>query len=273
MKPVTLSIRHETRYHYARPAAYTIQRLRMTPRTEPLQQTLQWQISSPGTRRGMTDAFGNQGDIVTLTTPHDEVRIIASGTVAIQPPQQGRIPEQMLLPVLAFTVPTRLTTPTDAIRELAVSHLQGPQAGTAQLLGLAEAICTAVSYQPGATATSSTAGDALQLGQGVCQDHAHLFIACCHAVGLPVRYVSGYIHPGDGEPEHGATHAWVDAWADDVDYSGWVAIDITHARLQNADYCRVAVGRDYESVAPVRGIRRGGGDETLSVTVSVSHAT
>ncbi len=272
MKPVTLSIRHETRYRYARPAAYTIQRLRMTPRSEPLQQTLQWQISSPGTRCGMTDAFGNQGDIVTLTAPHDEVRIVASGTVAIQPPPQGRIPERMLLPVLAFTVPTRLTTPTDAIREFAARHLTSPSATTAQLLALAEAICAAVSYQPGATATSSTAGDALQLGQGVCQDHAHLFIACCHAVGLPVRYVSGYIHPGEGESEHGATHAWVDAWVEEPGYAGWVAIDVTHARLQSADYCRIAVGRDYESVAPVRGIRRGGGDETLSVQVSVAHA-
>ncbi len=272
MNPVTLAIRHETRYVYARPAAYTIQRLRMTPRSEPLQQTLQWQISSPGIRRGMTDAFGNHGDIVTLTAPHDEVRIVAAGTIAIQPPLQGRIPEKMLLPVLAFTVPTRLTTPTDAIRELAARCLPSSEADSRQLLALAEAICTAVSYQPGATATSSSAGDALQLGRGVCQDHAHLFIACCHAAGVPVRYVSGYIHPGEGELEHGATHAWVDAWVEEAGYSGWVAIDVTHARLQSADYCRIAVGRDYDSVAPVRGIRRGGGDETLSVQVSVAHA-
>ena len=270
MKPVTLSIRHETRYRYARPAAYTIQRLRMTPRSEPLQQTLQWQISSPGTRCGMTDAFGNQGDIVTLTAPHDEVRIVACGTVAIQPPQRGRIPERMLLPVLAFTVPTRLTTPTDAIREFASRHLNSPQADTGQLLGLAEAICAAVSYQPGATATSSTAGDALHLGQGVCQDHAHLFIACCHAVGLPARYVSGYIYPG--EVEHSASHAWVDAWVEDVDYSGWVSIDVTHACFQTEDYCRLAVARDYDAAAPVRGMRRGGGDEQMSVRVDVSRA-
>lgn len=272
MNPVTLAIRHETRYRFARPAAYTIQRLRMTPRSEPLQQTLQWQISSPGIRRGMTDAFGNHGDIVTLTTPHDEVRIIVSGAVVIQPPQQGRIPERMLLPVLAFTVPTHLTEPTDAIRQFASRYLRTARSDSAQLLGLAEAVCGAVSYRPGATAISSTASDALRLGQGVCQDHAHLFIACCHAIGVPVRYVSGYIHPGDGEVGHGATHAWVDAWVEEPGYSGWVAVDITHSRLQSADYCRVAVGRDYESVAPVRGIRRGGGDETLFVQVSVAHA-
>lgn len=272
MNPVTLSIRHETRYRYARPSAYTIQRLRMTPRSEPLQQTLHWQISSPGSRSGMTDAFGNHGDIVTVTAPHDEVRIVASGTVIIQPPPLGRIQERMLLPVLAFTVATRLTASTEAIRQFAAQHLRTAHTDTAQLLGLAEAICATVSYQPGATATSSTAGDALQLGQGVCQDHAHLFIACCHAAGVPVRYVSGYIHPGDGGIGHGATHAWVDAWVEEAGYAGWVAIDITHARLQSADYCRIAVGRDYESVAPVRGIRRGGGGETLSVQVAVAHA-
>lgn len=270
MKPVTLAIRHETRYRYARAAAYTIQRLRLTPRSEPLQQTLQWQISAPGTRCAMTDSFGNHGDIVTLTVPHDEVRIVAAGTVTIQPPQCGQIPERMLLPVLAFTVPTRLTTPTEAIRQFAARYLPTSRTDTSQVLALAEAIRGAVSYQPGATATSSSADDALRLGQGVCQDHAHLFIACCHAAGVPVRYVSGYFHPG--EVEHGAMHAWADAWVEEIGYAGWVAIDVTHARLQSADYCRVAVGRDYESVAPVRGIRRGGGDETLTVQVSVAHA-
>ena len=163
MKQVTLAIRHETRYRYARAAAYTIQRLRMTPRSEPLQQTLQWQISAPGTRCGMTDSFGNHGDIVTLTVPHDDVRIIAAGTVTIQPPQRGQIPERMLLPVLAFTVPTRLTTPTEAIRQFAARYLQSSRADTSQVLALAEAIRAAVSYQPGATATSSSADDALRL--------------------------------------------------------------------------------------------------------------
>ena len=268
MSPITLSIHHETVYHYGSPAVYSIQRLHMTPRAEPLQRTLDWVITTPGKRRPTYDAFGNAGDIVTLSTPHNEVRITAVGNVEIQVPQVGRIVDTLRLPIPVFTVPTHLTEPTEAIRAFAASYLSAPKANTAQLLELATAIRQAVGYQSGATATSSSADDALHLGLGVCQDHAHLFIACCHSVSLPARYVSGYIYPG--EVEHSASHAWVDVWVEDADYSGWVSIDVTHACLQTADYCRLAVGRDYESVAPVRGMRRGGGDEHMTVRVDVT---
>lgn len=270
MTSTTLAIRHETVYHYATPAMYSIQRLLMTPRAEPLQRTLQWQIHAPGKRRDMTDALGNSSDIVTVTSPHHEVRIVATGTVDIQSPTRGRIRENVLLPVQTFTVASRLTEPTASIRNFAAGLLDSASAGSEQLLALAEAIRGAVRYQSGATGIFSSADDVLKLGLGVCQDHAHLFIACCHAVGLPVRYVSGYLYPG--EVEHSASHAWVDAWVNDVDYSGWVSIDVTHACFQSADYCRLAVGRDYEAAAPVRGMRRGGSDEQMRVHVDVSRA-
>ena len=270
MTSTTLLIRHETVYRYATPAMYSIQQLRITPRAEPLQRTLQWQIVAPGKRREISDAFGNSGDIVTLTSPHKEVRIVASGSVEIQSPTRGRLPEKVLLPVQTYTVPSRLTEPTASIRNFAAGLLSSANAGSEQLLALAEAISGAVRYQSGATGIFSSADDVLKLGLGVCQDHAHLFIACCHSVGLPVRYVSGYLYPG--EVEHSASHAWVDAWVNDVDYSGWVSIDVTHACFQTADYCRLAVGRDYEAAAPVRGMRRGGSDEQMSVHVDVNRA-
>lgn len=268
MNAVTLSIHHQTVYRYGSPAVYSIQRLHMTPRVEPLQRTLDWTITTPGKRRPLHDAFGNLGDIVTLSTAHHEVRISALGHVEIQAPPQGRVTERMSLPVQVFTVPTQLTEPTDPIRAFAARYLPGAHVNTSQVLALAEAIRAVVGYQAGATATSSSADDALRLGLGVCQDHAHLFIACCHSVHLPVRYVSGYIYPG--EVEHSASHAWVDVWVEEADYSGWVSIDVTHAALQSAHYCRLAVGRDYESVAPVRGMRRGGSDEQMTVQVDVA---
>ncbi len=270
MTSMVLSIRHETVYRYAAPAVYSIQLLRMTPRPEYLQRTLQWHITAPGKQQSMTDAFGNVDDIVTLTSPHQEVRIVACGTVEIQAPVQGRLPEKMLLPVQSFTVPTRLAEPTEAIRSFASRQLRSARASSADLINLASAIRGAVGYQSGATGIHSSADDALRLGLGVCQDHAHLFIACCHAVGVPARYVSGYIYPG--EIEHGASHAWVDAWADDGDDVGWVSIDVTHACFQTRDYCRLALGRDYESAAPLKGMRRGGGEEQMSVRVEVSRA-
>ena len=268
MSSVTLSIHHQTVYRYGSQAVYSIQRLHMTPRAESLQRTLDWTITTPGKRRSTLDSFGNAGDIVTLSTPHREVRITAVGHVEIQAPKQGRIIEKMSLPIPVFTVPTRLTEVTEAVRAFSAAYLPSARVNTSQVLALAAAIRDAVGYQAGATAISSSADDALGLGLGVCQDHAHLFIACCHSVSLPVRYVSGYIYPG--EVEHSASHAWVDVWVEDTDYSGWVSIDVTHACLQTADYCRLAVGRDYESVAPVRGMRRGGGDEQMTVQVDVA---
>jgi transglutaminase-like putative cysteine protease len=98
----------------------------------------------------------------------------------------------------------------------------------------------------------------------VCQDHAHLFIACCRARGVPARYVSGYVDPG--HDEEAASHAWADVW---VEGDGWVSVDITHRVLARERHCRLAVGRDYLSAAPVRGVRTGGGDESLHVEVSV----
>lgn len=269
MKHARLSIRHETIYRYEQPAGHTIQLLRLTPRAEALQRSLHWQVRSSGKRQPLQDAYGNTSDILTISVPHQEVRIVASGVVDIEAPDRGRIVEPMLLSPLAFSVPTRLTAVSEPIHAFAMQHLPA-MADSHHLLDLAQALCSHVHYVPGATAASSTAHDALSLGKGVCQDHAHLFIACCHARGRPARYVSGYIDAG--AVTHSASHAWVDVWVEEPDFCGWVSIDVTHARLQHAGYCRLAVGRDYEAAAPVRGVRRGGGSESLEVRVEVSHA-
>jgi transglutaminase-like putative cysteine protease len=262
-----LSIRHETRYTYTAPLAYTIQQLHLTPRVEPQQHVLSWNIAMPGHVHAYTDAYGNLSHMMTMNTQHEGLAIVASGLVATQTPEKGRVPNGDNLSPLIFTVSTRLTEPTPGILELAASCLPDGKAQTRDLMCLAEHIFGAVRYQSGATAVTTTASDALALGQGVCQDHAHLFLACCHAHGIPARYVSGYIDPKNSG--HAASHAWVDAWAEDKDYSGWVSIDVTHARLMTDAYCRLAIGRDYDAAAPVRGVRRGGGMESMSVDVQI----
>ena len=267
MKNSMLTIRHETSYVYAGPVGYTIQQLRLMPRTESHQRIVEWQIKAPGKRHAFEDAFGNSSEMLTITTLHQAVHIVAAGVIEIAPLDRGRIPEKTHLSPLTFTVPTSLTEPDESIKAFAARYLKS-NAKTNALLDLAAAIRDTVVYQSGATTVKTTAQDALTLGAGVCQDHAHLFLACCHTVGLPARYVSGYFDSGD--IVHGASHAWVDVWVDEVDYSGWVSIDATHACLQDAGYCRLAVGRDYESAAPVRGVRRGGGDEALTVEVALS---
>lgn len=266
------SIRHETMYRYTSPLNYTIQQLRLWPRAEPQQRILSWHLDTRGRCNQFNDAFDNVCHMLTITNRHDEVNIVAHGIIEVTPLDRGRLMRSETLSPLIFTVPGRLTELTPEVMDFAARHLQkGARSG--ELVALAEAIRGTVAYRSGATVVTSTATDALRLGQGVCQDHAHLFLACCHMADIPARYVSGYIDPGN--TSHAESHAWVDVWIDEVDFSGWISIDVTHARFAGDAHCRLAIGRDYDSAAPVRGVRTGGGAESLSVKVNVSpiHAT
>ena len=263
-----LAIRHETTYRYQADQAYSIEQLHITPRAESQQSVLSWRIHTPGHCHAYTDAYGNLSHMLTLNEPHREVVIVAQGVVATTVLAGGRLRDGDGLPPLVFTVPTRLTEPSGPVQEFAAALPGRPaQVGTSALLALAERIVGAVAYQSGATNVHTSAADALRLGAGVCQDHAHLFLACCHARGVPARYVSGYIDPES--TGHAASHAWVDAWASDHGFEGWVSIDVTHARLMSDAYCRLAIGRDYDSAAPVRGSRRGSGPEAMTVDVQI----
>lgn len=260
-----LSIRHETSYRYTLAQAYSIQQLHLTPRVEAQQRVLSWRIATPGNCHAYSDAYGNLSHMLTLNEAHDAVNIVVEGVVATSALAGGRLGSVGSLSPLVFTVSTRLTEPTPLLTDIAGRCLPPPGAriGTADLMTLAGHIFVAVAYRSGATDVFSTADQAVMLGAGVCQDHAHVFLACCHAHGIPARYVSGYIDPETSG--HAASHAWVDAWVDDPGFSGWVSIDVTHHRLMSDSYCRLAIGRDYESAAPVRGMRRGGGNESMSV--------
>jgi transglutaminase-like putative cysteine protease len=256
-----LDINHETTYRYTAPVYYSIQHLRLTPRAEPRQRVLNWRIDAPGKLSRSVDAYGNVAHTMVLTVPHDEIRVVVAGCVEIEASPVAAGPRE--ISPLVFTVPTPLTDAEGAVREFAARHLKS--AGRPEdLLALAEAICGAVAYESGITEVTSTAAQALQIGRGVCQDHAHLFIACCHALDVPARYVSGYVDPGHDQPA--ASHAWADVW---IDGHGWTSVDVTHRVLALDRHCRLAIGRDYLSAAPVRGVRTGGGNESMHVAVAV----
>ena len=121
-------------------------------------------------------------------------------------------------------------------------------------------------YTSSSRDVQSPAATAFKNGEGVCQDHAHVFIAAARAVGMPARYVSGYLYTGDSTDA--ASHAWVDAWLGPD--AGWQSIDVTHRRPALSNYCRLAVGRDYLDAAPVRGMRHGGGGERMEANVLVA---
>lgn len=257
-----LYIRHETHYHYATPVQYSIQALRLTPRLEGGLRLREWHISAPGRRRAQTDAYGNTSHMLTLEQPHDEIRILAEGWVETDDDAGPTIEDEGKLPVLAYLQETPLTRATDGLRTLAATHLGNPDF-EASLASLMDAIESRIEYRPGVTDVECSAADALAHGYGVCQDHAHVMIACCRAAGIPARYVSGYLYTGDAG--HLASHAWIDAWNGKT----WLSCDATHRRFAGPAYCRLAVGRDYLDACPVRGVRHGGGEEGMHATVNV----
>lgn len=258
-----LSILHRTTYRYSAPVLYSIQQLRVTPREEPCQRVLRWRVKTPGPAHAATDAYGNRVHTLVLAQAHAEVEIEARGEVEVDPLDDGQIPAAPGgPPPLSFLASTPLTEPDERLREFAETRLR--RIDRAGLLDFAVAVCEAIAYQPGTTEVTSTAADALALGRGVCQDQAHVFVAACRLRGVPARYVSGYVHPGDAP--HAASHAWADAYLAET---GWTSIDVTHRCFASDHLCRLAVGRDYASAGPVRGVRVGGGDETLEVRVNI----
>jgi transglutaminase-like putative cysteine protease len=266
-----LHIRHETIYRYAEPVRYSVQTLKLTPRIEEHQRTLRWELVTPGRRTEQIDAFGNVTHLLTIDAPHDEIRIVVSGSLDVDGP--APLPERGVLSPLVYRASTPFTAPDPMIDALARRHAQVGRAGAAgpaalrdALLELAGSVCDAVRYQPGATTVTDTAATALARGEGVCQDQAHVFVACSRLLAVPARYVSGYLD--SGHQHEVASHAWVDVWLGDE--AGWFALDVTHRRPVDGHYCRLAVGRDYLDAAPVRGVRRGGGAEELEVRVKVS---
>jgi len=261
-------IKHITHYRYTLPVNYSIQTLRLTPRQDPHQRTLRWNIQAPGKLDEQTDAYGNITHTLTLNAPHDEIALRVTGQVLVEPLSQGRVPqEDSRLPIQAYCVVTPLTLADDTIhafcREVLPQGLQTPE----DALALSHAISQRVAYEPGMTDVTTAASQVLALGHGVCQDHAHLFLACVRGMGLPGRYVSGYLYT---TAEHAASHAWVDIW---LAGHGWVSIDVTNRQFASEQHCRLAVARDYDAASPVRGVRSGGGEESMHVNVSVQDWT
>jgi transglutaminase-like putative cysteine protease len=261
-----LHIRHETSYRYDRPVKYSVQSLHLTPRRDLSQRSLSWSITAPGRRLEQVDAHGNISHLLTIEEPHREIRIIVRGVVETVD-TEARQDDGPLSP-LAYLAPTRLTLPDDELRAFAEAALKDVSEPRARALALAEAVHDAVRYRPGTSDVQDSAAVAFKSGQGVCQDHAHVYIASARAVGMPARYVSGYLYTGDASDA--ASHAWVDVWlGPDL---GWQSMDVTHKRPAVRTYCRLAVGRDYLDAAPVRGVRHGGGGEKMEATVLVAES-
>jgi len=262
-----LKIEHDTIYHYGSPVTHSLQLLRLTPRSDGRQRVLKWRLDLPAEAVEHVDAYGNISHLLTMEGPHQDIRFGVEGVVEMSEVDAAPDAETDGISPLAFLRETPLTAADDRVRDFARGGSENISSQpVSALMELTERIHSAVRYVKGTTDVQTTAAEVLSQGSGVCQDHSHLFIACCKAIGVPARYVSGYFHSGHDADEEVAMHAWAEVW---IKGRGWLSYDISNRYPEGAAHLRLAVGRDYLDACPVRGVRFGGGHETMQVRVQV----
>ena len=256
-----LRVEHTTEFAYDGPIAEAYTELRLRPAEGGGQHCSSFRLDTepPGVRvREYRDNFGNTVHHFDVLESHDRLAVTAVSEVWTPQALVSDRLEPTPLELHDYLAPTRYSPFAEPIRELA--------AGRPGARELMEAVHARLVYEPGATDVQTRADEVLALGRGVCQDFAHVLLAACRSVGIPARYVSGYLYDPTLIGDNAASHAWVDVWDET---SGWVALDPTHDREQTDAYVRVAVGRDYDDVPPTRGVYTGAANETLSVRVGL----
>lgn len=257
-----LTINHETVYRYDSAATHSTQYLRLTPRDGEGQRVLEWRLDLPVPAFATTDSHGNVLHVLTLDMPHTEIRIRAVGIVETGEGERASPGRGDPRPYLRATP---LTVASPALAAFADPF----RAGATTLAGveaLAHAVHDHMTFDSGVTSTATTAAEAFALARGVCQDYTHVLLACCRQIGVPARYVSGYVHSsGHAFGDRQASHAWVEAWIGDR----WWGLDPVNRCRANAAHLELAVGMDYHDACPVRGVRRGGGNERMLADVRV----
>ena len=266
-----LRIAHSTTYRYEPAATGITQILRMTPRSHDGQYVVEWQIDvSADSRLQMRqDAFGNITHVLTEGAISD-LTITVGGLIethdsgGVLRGTDERFPPSLFLRATALTgVNAAMETFSRELRSESEKDVLG------FLHALMLQINDHMTFDEDPTNTGTSAAEAFGLKRGVCQDYAHIFIACARHGGAPARFVSGHFLRSDGMVNQQAGHAWAEAFVPDL---GWVGFDPANSICTTDAHARVAIGLDYLGAAPVRGTRYGGGTETLSVTVKVDQA-
>lgn len=283
-------VEHETRYAYAAPVAQSWQLARLTPRVLPWQRPLAVSLAidpPPDERHDTADSFGNSVTHFALHGAHRRLSVRMQCTVEVSerracPPVEAsweavrdevrRLAPPCDLDAARMSEPTPLVPLSDAAHAYAAPLFPPGRDWLGAVSTLMRAIHRDFGFDPQATTVSTSVDEVLQQRRGVCQDFAHLMLACLRAHGLPARYVSGYLltEPPPGQPRLigvDASHAWVAAYAPG---SGWVEFDPTNGQRADARYITLAWGADFADVVPLRGVILGGGEQTLQVSVSVT---
>jgi len=279
------SVRHITKFRYKPAVRESVMELRMQPRSEADQRCLSFDLSLKPTAVVLQyrDFLGNTVHHFDIAGTHGELIVRALSLVEVLPPgnpQTTRAGDwKELEATLALSdywdmlEPSTFAQPTHLLQGLA-RELKLERRGTPleALHCISKAIHQNFAYVPNSTKVDSPIDHALGTRKGVCQDFAHIMIALVRELGIPCRYVSGYLfHAKDDRSltSEGASHAWVEALVPAI---GWVGFDPTNDLECGERHIRVALGRDYADVPPTRGVYKGGGESELSVSVSVALA-
>ena len=295
MRPVVrYRVRHETVYSYGGNVAHSHQLLHLTPRDAPRQTCHTRTIKlapQPSIRREDTDAFGNYVTRLEYDMPHDRLEVLAEMGVDVRAAPDiaptdsdaweavrgtlvfsGKPMHQELLEACKF----RMESSYVRIKQTFTDYAEDCFLPKRPLLAAAEALMSKIhrefKYAPGSTNIRTSATEAFEARQGVCQDFAHIMIGCLRSRGLAARYVSGYLRtlpPPGADAAYvgaGASHAWVSVFCPPF---GWIDLDPTNDVRVSSDHIVIAWGRDFGDVSPLRGVIVGGGRHRLSVRVSV----
>ena len=287
-------VTHTTTYSYGSSVSLSHNQLHLVPRDDARQRCLisrQNVLPTPTIVQSWTDFFGNPAGFFMIDQPHRELVVTSESMVDVGPPQWPddaatlpwnevreilrRRPDDASLQASLFTFDSELAKARDDAAEYAASSFVEGRSLGAVVHDLTERIYNDFRYDPTATAISTPTSEVLRHRRGVCQDFAHLQIACLRSFGLAARYVSGYLltDPPQGKPKlvgGDASHAWVSVWSPQ---HGWIDFDPTNACRPAERHVTIGWGRDYGDVSPVKGVVLGGGTHHMRVSVDVSPAS
>jgi transglutaminase-like putative cysteine protease len=285
-------VRHKTMFTYEEVVSVSHHVLHLAPRTHPRQQCLEWSLQvEPQTALGAAreDYFGNTVHYVTVQQPHERLVVEARSRVevlgaaprdlAATPAWEDvrrlvEAPEQSALRAFEFVFDSPYVSAADDVLEYAAASFPAGRPILDAVMDLTSRIYREFEYRGGVSDVSTPVADVLTMRKGVCQDFAHLEIACLRSLGLPARYVSGYLltRPPEGKEKlqgSDASHAWISVWSGP---HGWSDFDPTNNLIPDLEHVTVGWGRDYGDVSPINGFIVGGGAHQVSVAVDVNEA-
>lgn len=282
------SVRHATTYRYPDPVTLSSHRLRLRPRATPRQTVRRFALEIAPQGHALVaerDAFGNPCHLLEIRESHAVLSIEARSVVEVQAEEAelgftpweaaaacARAPaDPKALEAAEFAFPSPFTAADDRIEALARGAFAPGRPVLEAARDLTARIHHGFAYDPEATHAGTTAVESAEAARGVCQDFAHVFLAGCRALGVPARYVSGYLltRPPEGQEKlvgADASHAWVSVWCP---VAGWVDFDPTNDCIPGLEHVTCAWGRDYADVGPVSGVVLGGAGHSLSIAVDV----